>query len=50
MPDYEKLYYMMVRASEDAIAAMEMGNILDARSILVSAEQLAEENVIGGTE
>ncbi len=43
MPDYEYLYHLMVAASEDAIAAMEGGNVWDAKRILINAEQAAEE-------
>ena len=43
MPDYEYLYHLMVAASEDAITAMEGGNVWDAKRILISAEQRAEE-------
>lgn len=46
MPDYEKLYHLMVGAAEDALAALETGNIWDARRILIAAEQEAEERYI----
>ena len=48
MPDYEKLYHLMVGAAEDALAALEVGNIWDARRILIAAEQEAEERYIEG--
>lgn len=43
MPDYAKLYHMMVNASEDAIAALEKGDAQEAKRILIDAEQRAEE-------
>ena len=46
MPDYETLYHLMVGAAEDALAALETGNIWDARRILIAAEQEAEERYI----
>jgi len=50
MPDYEKLYHLMVNASEDALAALETGNIWDAKRILIEAEQRAEELYIQSAE
>ena len=44
MPNYEELYHLMVNASEAAIAALEKGNVWDAKRILIEAEQEAEEN------
>lgn len=49
MLDYEKLYHLMVNAAEDALAALESGNIWDARRILTAAEQEAEEQYIENT-
>ena len=46
VPDYEKLYHLMVNASEDALAALEAGNPARAREILISAEQRAEDAYI----
>ena len=46
MPDYEKLYHPMVGAAEDALAALETGNIWDARRILTAAEQEAEDRYV----
>lgn len=43
MPDYEHLYHLMVQASEAALAALETGNVWDAKKILIDAEQRAEE-------
>ena len=50
MPDYEKLYHLMVNAAEDALAALETGNIWDAKRILIEAEQRAEELYIQSAE
>ena len=43
MVDYEKMYCLMVDASERAIEAIERGNCDAARDILIAAEQSAEE-------
>ena len=43
MVDYEKLYYLMVDASERAIEAIEQKRYDSARDILIAAEQSAEE-------
>ena len=43
MPDYEKLYHIMVNASEEALRALEAGNVTWARVALIAAEQKAEE-------
>ena len=43
MPDYEKLYHLMVNASEDALSALEAGEPEKAREILLAAEIRAEE-------
>jgi hypothetical protein len=50
MPDYEKLYHLMVNAAEDAIAALESANVWDARRILIEAERRAEEVYLAGTD
>jgi len=50
MPNYEYLYHLMVNASEDAITALEGGNVWDAKRILIEAEQRAEELYIQGAE
>lgn len=42
MPDFEQLYYGMVRASEAALRAMEQGQVLAAQSILIAAQRRAE--------
>ena len=43
MPDYEKLYHLMLNASEDALSALEVGNLDWARLTLLEAEQKAED-------
>ena len=43
MVDYEKLYCLMVDASERAIEAIERQSFDTARDILIAAEQSAEE-------
>ena len=50
MPDYEYLYHLMVLASENAIAALEGGNVWDAKSILIEAERRAEEAYLTSTD
>ncbi|MDO4845640.1 MAG: hypothetical protein Q3977_03410 [Oscillospiraceae bacterium] len=50
MPDYEKLYHLMVNASEDALAALEAGHPAQAREILIAAELHAEEAYLSETE
>ena len=43
MVDYEKLYCLMMDASERAIEAIEQERYDAARDILIDAEQSAEE-------
>lgn len=43
MPDYEKLYGYLSNCITDALAELEEGRAGTARSILVSAQQAAEE-------
>ncbi len=50
MVDYEKLYHLMVNASEDALAALEAGDPARAREILIFAERRAEEYYLENTE
>ena len=50
MPNYEELYHLMVNASEAAIAALEKGNVWDAKRILIEAEQKAEEKYINSCD
>jgi len=50
MPNYEQLYHWMVAAAEDAIAALENGNVWDAKRALIEAEQRAEEKYLESAE
>lgn len=50
MVDYEKLYHLMVDASERAIEAIEQQRYDTARDILIDAEQSAEELYISAEE
>ena len=50
MPDYEKLYHLMVGAAEDALSALEAGNAREAAAVLIAAEQQAEEAYISGPD
>ena len=43
MVDYEKLYHLMVNASEDAIEEIEKQNYESAKEILIAAEQRCED-------
>ena len=43
MPDYEQLYFQLFAAAADAVEAIEALNFGQARDILVSAQQRAEE-------
>ena len=46
MPDFEQLYYRMVRASEAALRALEQGQTLAAQSILIAAQRRAEQEYL----
>ena len=50
MVDYEKMYCLMVDASERAIEAIEQQRYDAARDILIDAEQSAEELYISAEE
>ena len=39
---YQRMYYVMIHASERAIEALDVGNTALAREILINAEQQAE--------
>lgn len=41
--DYKKLYHMMIDAAEKAIEAIEAGDPIKAKALLIGAEQQAEE-------
>ena len=50
MPDYKQLYFLMVNASEQALAALEAGDPALARTLLIEAEREAEERVLSAEE
>ena len=50
MVDYQKLYYIMVDASERALGALNQQNYGVARKILIKAERRAEELYIESAE
>jgi len=41
--EYQKAYYLLFNAITDALAAMEQQNFGQARQLLISAQQQAEE-------
>ena len=43
MPDYQKLYHMLFNAITDALEAMSRGEPLQARLLLIRAQQDTEE-------
>ena len=43
MPDYEKMYHLLFNAITDALSQIETQNYGDAKEILISAQQKAEE-------
>lgn len=43
MDVYRKAYLIMMNASEDALRAMDRGEFLRARKLLIEAQQRAEE-------
>ena len=46
MPNYEKLYFQLFAAMADAVDAIDAANYGQAKEILVSAQQEAEEQYI----
>ncbi|MBQ3355604.1 MAG: hypothetical protein IJG45_00630 [Oscillospiraceae bacterium] len=50
MPDYEKLYHDLFNAITDALDAIEAGSILCAKSLLIRAQQAAEETYLAAGE
>ena len=50
MVDYQKLYYIMVDASERALVALNQQNYGVATKILITAERRAEELYLRDTE
>lgn len=47
MPDYEQLYFYLFGAAADAVEAIEACNYGQAKDILISAQQKAEEQCMG---
>lgn len=43
MPDYEQMYYEMIKAVERAIEALEQINVGEAKRLLIEGECAAEE-------
>ena len=43
MPDYERMYHDLFNAITDALDAIEAGKVLQAKSLLIRAQQAAEE-------
>lgn len=43
MPDYEKLYHDLFNAITDALDAIGRGAVLQAKALLIRAQQAAEE-------
>ena len=43
MPDYKELYFQLFAAIADAVEAIEAANYGQAKEILISAQQSAEE-------
>ena len=50
MVDYRALYYKMFASAADAVEALENQNFGDAKTILISAMQAAEESVISSDD
>ena len=46
MPNYEKLYHIMFNAATDAVEELRLLHTPEAISILVSAQQSAEEEYL----
>jgi len=46
MQEYEKPYFILVRASEEALRAIEKSNFGLARDILITAQQQAEDAIL----
>lgn len=43
MPDFEKLYHDLFNAITDALDAIDRGAVLQAKALLIHAQQAAEE-------
>ena len=50
MNEYENPYFIMIRASEAALRAMEKNNFGQAQEILICAQQQAEDAVLSYSE
>ena len=50
MTDYQKMYTMLFNAVTDALEKMEAQNYGDAKALLISAQQKAEELYIAAKD
>ena len=50
MVDYRAIYYQLAAFAADTVDALENQNFGDAKSILISAMQAAEESVISSDD
>jgi hypothetical protein len=50
MPDYQQLYFQLFAAAADAVEAMEKANYGQAKEVLISAQQKAEEQCLDGEQ
>ena len=50
MTDYQKMYTMLFNAVTDALEKMEAQNYGDAKALLISAQQKAEEIYIAAKD
>jgi hypothetical protein len=48
MPDYQQLYFQLFAAAADAVEAIEKANYGQAKEVLISAQQKAEEQCLDG--
>jgi hypothetical protein len=48
MPDYQQLYFQLFAAAADTVEAIEAANYGQAKAILISAQQKAEEQCLEG--
>ena len=46
MPDYQKLYTLLFNAVTDAVAELDAMNVGRAKTLLISAQQQAEETYV----
>ena len=47
MPDYQKLYTLLFNAITDAVELLDEENLQEAKSLLIDAQQKAEDMYIG---